>query len=70
MTPILQGFIAFAIGILFGFLLLRKVSLVVAYYLSHVPNVVLVVLGWILLWILTQNFNDFATAVIRDQSTR
>lgn len=68
MTPILQRLIAFAIRILFGFFLLCKVSFVIAYDLSHMLNVFLVVLGRILLWILTQNFNNFATAIIRDQS--
>lgn len=70
MTPILQRLVAFTIRILLGFALLSKVSFVIAYYLSHMLKVFLVVLGRILLWILTQNRNNLATAIVRNQSSR
>lgn len=59
MSPILQRSIRVAIGVLFGLLLLRQMTLVVCSDSAHVLEVILVILGWVLLRILFQYLNDF-----------
>lgn len=63
-TPVLQRLSTLALWILLCFSLLCQVSLVVSYHLTHVANIVLVVLAGVFLWVLFQDFDDF-TATIR-----
>ena len=58
MAPILQRLVALTVRVLLGLFLLSKMSLVVAYYLSHVAKVLFIVLGWILLRILFEDLDD------------
>ena len=60
---VLQGLVAFAIGVLFCFPLLGKVAFAVARYFPHVTKIILVIVGWIFFGILLQDLNDLAAAV-------
>ena len=62
MTPIFQRLVTFAVGVLLGLLLLSQMPFVVTDHLSHMAEVIFVVLGWILLRIFLQNLNDLTTA--------
>ena len=60
MAPILQRLVALAVCVLLGFLLLGEMTFAIRCHSSHMRNVVLVVLAWILLWILFQYLHDLA----------
>lgn len=60
----LEGFVRFAISILLGLLLLRKMTLAVGCDTSHMSDIILIILGRILLWILLQDLDDLATTSI------
>ena len=65
MTPILKRFVALAVGVLLGFLFLSEMALIVANNFSHMTKVLFVVLRWILVRILLQDFDDLPPSVIR-----
>ena len=58
MTPVLQAFIAVAVGVLFGLLLLCQMPLVVCSYTAHMRKVIFIILGRILFRILLEDFDD------------
>ena len=60
MPPILQGLVALAIRVLFGLVLLRQMSLAVSDDLTHVGNVVLLVIVRVFRGVLVQYLNDLA----------
>ena len=63
-TPVLQRPSTLRVRVLLCFALLRQVALVVRDDLAHVREVVFVVLAWVLLWILLEDGNDLAAALI------
>jgi len=58
MAPALEGLIGVAVGILLRPLLLSKMALVIGGDLPHMGYIVLIIFGWIILRILTENFNN------------
>lgn len=66
MSPILRTLITLAIRILLGHFLLREMSLAIRDNVPHMIHVVLVIRLCIFLWVLIQNVDDCATAVLAD----
>ena len=66
MAPVLQALEAVTVRVLLGVFLLGQMAFVVRRHASHMGQVIIVIPGGILLWILLQDLNDFPTTV-RDQ---
>jgi len=63
MTPVLQRPVAVAIGVLLGLLLLSQMTLVISSHSPHVLQIVLIIFGWILLWVLLQDLDNLPPAM-------
>lgn len=66
MSPILQAFIALTVRILLRLLLLRKMSLTIRNHLSHMIDIVLLILALVFLRILLEYCNNLATGIVPD----
>lgn len=66
MSPVLQTLVTLTVRILLGLLFLCEVALAVRNDLSHMIDVILLVLAWVLLGVLLQDCNDFATRIVTD----
>jgi hypothetical protein len=62
MPPVLQRLITIGIGVRFGLLFLGQMPLVVGRNTSHVRDIILVIFGGVFLWVLLQDFDNFASA--------
>lgn len=62
-SPVLQALVAVAISVLLGMLFLSEMAFVIRSNSTHVCKIILIVLGWIFLWVLLQDFNDFPTTI-------
>lgn len=60
MAPVLQRLVAFTVGVLLCFLLLRKMPLAIRDHFPHVLKVLFVILVRIFVGILVQNLDDLA----------
>ncbi len=63
MTPVLQRPVAVAVGVLLGLLLLSQMTLVIRSHSPHVLQIVLVIFGWVLLWVLSQDLDNLPPAM-------
>lgn len=61
MSPVLQTLVGVAASVLFGLLLLGEVPLVVCCHLSHMGDIILVILGRVLFGILLEDLNNLTT---------
>lgn len=65
MSPVLEGAIAFAICVPFGFLLLGKVSFTVRNHASHMVDILAGILARLSGRIVFEDLDDVATATLR-----
>ncbi len=62
-APVLQRLVALAVGVVFGLLLLRQMSLAVSDHLAHVRDVLLLIALGVFRGILVQDLDDLAATV-------
>ena len=62
-APVLQRLVALAVGVVFGLLLLRQMSLAVSDHLAHVRDVILLKALGVFRGILVQYLDDLAATV-------